>query len=94
MTAPFVDDGRRRHPSVRPLRTTSLRERVADAMFVRGLDHPGVAAHVLDLRGRSGLDQESFAHLHDVPADLIAAAEAGQVAADVLPWALRDGLPA
>ncbi len=89
-----TDDARRtargRHPSVRsPVPVDRLRDRMADVLELDGATHPGVAAAVLEVRGRVGLDVDAFARRTGVDVAVLRRAEAGQLSRDQLPGPLR-----
>lgn len=85
---------RRRHPSTRsPVAGGALRGCVAAVVGRTGAAHPEVAAAVLAVRGRSGLDPEGFARRAGVELDVLLAAEAGDLGRDQLPGALRRMVP-
>jgi DNA-binding transcriptional regulator YiaG len=93
-TTDAVEAARRRHPSTRsPVSVLGLRHRVADALELGGAPHPEVAATILALRGRTGLDGHDFARRAGVDARLLARVERGEVARDELPGALRRMVP-
>ncbi len=72
----------------------ALRDRVATELEVVGAAHADVAAAILEVRGRSGLDLVSFATRAGVEVDLLHRAEAGELARHQLPGALRRMVPA
>ncbi|HEU5082761.1 MAG TPA: hypothetical protein VFU14_05425 [Acidimicrobiales bacterium] len=85
---------RRRHPSTHsPVAGGALRGCVAAVVGRTGAAHPEVAASVLAVRGRSGLDPEVFARRAGVALDVLLAAEAGDLGRDELPGALRRMVP-
>lgn len=85
---------RRRHPSTRsPVAGGALRGCVAAIVGRTGAAHPEVAASVLAVRGRSGLDPEAFARRAGVEVAVLLAAEAGELGRDQLPGALRRMVP-
>ena len=85
---------RRRHPCMRcPVPPTLVHERVADELQLEGAAHPEVAAAVLAVRGASGLDRPAFARRCGVDPHLLCRAEAGELARDELPGALRRMVP-
>ena len=85
---------RRRHPCMRsPVPVPAVHDRVAEALWVAGAAHPDVAASVLAVRGASGLDQRDFARRAGVDVLLLRRVEAGEVARDELPGALRRMVP-
>ncbi len=87
-------DARGRHPSVRsPVPVDRLRDRVADALELAGVVHPAVAAAVLEVRGRSGLEPVPFARRAGVDIEVLRRAEAGQLSRDQLPGSLRRMVP-
>ena len=93
-----ADEARRtardRHPCVRsPVPADRLRDRVADALELDGVAHPVVAAAVLEVRGRAGLDVEAFARRAGVDIDVVHGAEAGQLSREQLPGPLRRMVP-
>ncbi len=91
---PQQDAARRRHPSTRsPVRGADLQGSVAAVVGRLGGAHPEVAAAVLAVRGRSGLDHEAFARRAGVDPDLLRAAEGGHLHRDQLPGALRRMVP-
>lgn len=85
---------RRRHPSARsPIRSPSLRDRLAVVLELDGAIHADVAAAVLEVRGLTGLDVGGFARRAGVAVDVVRRAEAGLVRRDQLPGALRRMVP-
>ena len=93
--APEIRAARRRHPCMRsPVSVPAVHDRVAEALWLAGAAHPDVAASVLAVRGASGLDQRSFARRAGVDVVLLRRVEAGEVARDELPGALRRMVPA
>ena len=85
---------RRRHPCMRPpIRRADLHARVADVLELGGARHPDVAASVLAVRGVSGLDEVAFAARAGVDVTLLRRAEAGELAREELPGALRRMVP-
>ena len=89
-----ADNARRRHPCMRPpIRRAELHARVADVLELHGARHPEVAASVLAVRGASGLDRTAFATRAGVDVTVLRRAEAGEIARDDLPGALRRMVP-
>jgi hypothetical protein len=89
-----LEAARRRHPCMRsPVRPAELQGRIAAAIGQRGACHPEVAASVLAVRGAAGLAPEPFARRAGVDVDLLRRAEAGELARDELPGALRRMVP-
>ena len=89
-----VDGARRRHPCMRsPIRPSALHERFADLLELHGARHPDVAAAVLAVRGAAGADQEPFARRAGVDLATVRRAEAGDLAREQLPGALRRMVP-
>lgn len=89
-----ASSARRRHPSMRcPLPPAALRHRVATELEVSGAPHADVAAAILEVRGRSGLEVLAFADRAGVDVELLRRAEAGETPRDQLPGALRRMVP-
>ena len=89
-----VEVARRRHPCMRsPIRPSELHHRLADVLELHGARHPDVAAAILAVRGAAGADQETFARRAGVEADTLRRAEAGELAREQLPGALRRMVP-
>jgi hypothetical protein len=81
---------RRRHPSSQRWRpdVTRMAQLVAAHLAHEGMARAGVAASVLAVRGAAGLDRIDLARELAIDDDVLARAEAGDVAADDLPPAL------
>lgn len=91
---PDVAGARRRHPCARPpVSGGELRDRVAGLLDLHGAAWPEVAAAVLEVRGRAGLGPEAFATRAGVDVEVLGRAEAGELARDQLPGALRRMVP-
>ena len=89
-----AEGARRRHPCMRsPVRPSALHDRFADLLELHGARHPEVAAAVLAVRGATGSDQETFARRAGVDAETLRRAEAGELAREQLPGALRRMVP-
>jgi hypothetical protein len=89
-----VEGARRRHPCMRsPIRPSALHERFADLLELHGARHPDVAAAVLGVSGAAGADQETFARRAGVDLATLRRAEAGELAREQLPGALRRMVP-
>ncbi len=82
-------EARRRHPSARwPAPLDQLRVRVAQWLELGGVGHADVAARLLEVRGRTGLDVEAFARRLGTDPQLRRQAEAGEVPRSRLPGKL------
>lgn len=82
-------EARRRHPSARwPAPLDHLRARVTQWLELDGAGHADVAARLLEVRGRTGLDTDTFARRLGVSPELLSRAERGQVAPTQLPGKL------
>lgn len=89
-----VAGARRRHPcSAWSAPTAPLLEQVAAELAAAGARHPEVAAALVEVRGRSGLDRATFAARAGVDESTVEAAEAGTLARPQLPGALRRMVP-
>ena len=85
---------RRRHPSMRSaVPADRLRDRIADSLGLHGASWPDVAAGILEVRGRSGLDRHEFARRAGVDVDVLRRAEEGELARESLPGCLRRMVP-
>jgi ribosome-binding protein aMBF1 (putative translation factor) len=81
---------RRRHPSTQPpVRAPQVAARVARLLDRSRARHPQVAAAVLAVRGRTGLPPDELARRLGIDADVLRAAEAGELALAALPAPLR-----
>jgi hypothetical protein len=82
---------RARHPSAQPWRAdvAGMARRLAHHLECEGVERAGVAAHVLAVRGAAGLGRAELAAALAVDDELLARAEAGDIAAVELPAALR-----
>lgn len=91
---PTEAESRRRHPcSSWAPPTAPLRAHVTAEIAASGGRHPAVAAAVLEVRGRSGLDRPAFAARAGVDASIVEAAESGELSRAELPGALRRMVP-
>jgi hypothetical protein len=82
---------RRRHPSAQPWLPDVARmaQRLAAHLSADGVAGASVAAGVLAVRGAVGLGRAELARALAIDDELLARAEAGDVAVDDLPPALR-----
>jgi hypothetical protein len=69
---------------------TGLCERIARRLADTGARHPSVGAVALAVRGREGVDQETFAAGLGLDHDQVHAAEQGELAFDELPEPIRS----
>jgi hypothetical protein len=84
-------EARRRHPSARwTAPVDALRTRVAQLLDLHGARHPDVAATLLEVRGRLGLDVVDFASGLGIGPEVLRRAEAGELSASRLPGRLRS----
>lgn len=87
-------ESQRRHPSMRSgVSDRRLQARVSASLRRSGAAQAAVAAAVLSARGRSGLDRDVFSARLGVTAEVLAAAEAGELARDELPGPIRRLVP-
>ena len=77
-----------------PVPAAMVRHRMVDELELGGARHPDVAVAVLAVRGMAGLSPDEFARRAGVDCELLARAEAGRLARDELPGALRRMVPA
>ena len=71
---------RARHPSARwPVDVGQMQRRIAADLARSGHPWPARAALLLAVRGRLGLDRRRFAALVEVPEEVVAAVEDGDV---------------
>jgi hypothetical protein len=83
-------DARLRHPSTRsPVPAPRLQARVAGLLDQSGVRWPHIAAATLRVRGRTGHSPDELARRIGIAPDVIRRAEAGEMAIDELPPALR-----
>jgi DNA-binding transcriptional regulator YiaG len=67
---------------------------VAITLAGAGARWPDVAASILEVRGRSGLEQRDFARRAGVGVDVLVRAERGALGRHELPGALKRMVPA
>ena len=84
-----VDEAMEHHPTAWRPRPSALQTRMAELLRSEGAGHPEMGARALAARGSLRLDRRSFAALLDVEESTVEALEAGNLAVEHLPRALR-----